>query len=92
MYFFWSEIEHMQITFMANIIDAFVLIFGKTGKFLNARGNRICFLIELCCLSYWMIVDIQRGLFSQAISCCVSMGISIYGYINWGKKKPITQN
>lgn len=37
----------------ANLIDACFLIFGKTGKFLNARGNRIFFLIDLICLCYW---------------------------------------
>lgn len=70
----------------ANIIDASLLIFGKSGKFLNARGNRICFIIDIICLSYWCYMDIQRGLYSQGISCLVSITICIYGFINWGKK------
>jgi hypothetical protein len=71
----------------ANIIDACFLIFGKTGKFLNARGNRICFLIDICCLSYWFFMDIQRGLYSQGVSCIISIMIAIYGFIKWGQKK-----
>lgn len=70
----------------ANIIDACMLIFGKGGKFLNARGNRLCFLIDICCLSYWFFMDLNRGLYSQGFSCIISICICIYGFINWGKK------
>lgn len=72
----------------ANLIDLCMLIFGKSGKFLNARGNRICFIIDFICLCYWMYMDIQRGLYSQGCSCLISMAICIYGFINWGKKFP----
>jgi hypothetical protein len=70
----------------ANLIDALFLVCGKGGKILNARGNRICFLIDIFCLSYWVYMDIARGLFSQAISAMVSICICIYGFIRWGKK------
>lgn len=70
----------------ANIIDACFLIMGKGGKILNARGNRICFIIDMVCLSYWFYMDIQRGLFSQAASCCVSICIAMYGFVRWGKR------
>jgi len=70
----------------ANIIDALMLVLGKGGKFLNARGNRICFLIDIACLSYWFFMDISRGLYSQGISCIVSITICGYGFYNWGKK------
>lgn len=75
----------------ANLIDACMLIFGKTGKILNARGNRICFLIDLACLSYWFYMDLNRGLYSQGISCLVSMGIAMYGYYNWGKREKLKE-
>lgn len=76
----------------ANLIDACFLILGKSGKVLNARGNRICFLIDLVCLSYWFFMDIQRGLYSQGVSCIVSICISIYGFRNWGKLKKEKKN
>jgi nicotinamide riboside transporter PnuC len=69
----------------ANLIDAIFLILGKGGKILNARGNRICFLIDILCLLYWLIINLQRGLYSQAISAVISIGISVYGYKKWGK-------
>jgi nicotinamide riboside transporter PnuC len=75
----------------ANLIDATMLLFGKTGKFLNARGIRACFLIEIVCLSYWFYMDIQRGLYSQGISCLVSICICIYGYRRWGKNPPVNK-
>jgi hypothetical protein len=72
----------------ANLIDASMLMLGKTGKFLNAKGIRACFLIEIVCLSYWCCMDIERGLIAQGISCLVSICICIYGYRKWGKKPP----
>jgi len=69
----------------ANLIDACFLIFGKGGKILNARGNRICFLMDIVCLSYWIYMDILRGLYSQAFSAVISICICIYGFKRWGK-------
>ena len=71
----------------ANLVDAAFLTLGKTSKFLNARGNRICFLLDMVCLVYWFYIDIERGLYSQAISVVVSFGLAIYGFRNWGKMK-----
>ena len=73
---------------VANLIDACFMIAGKTGKFLNARGNRICFLIDIVCLTYWIYMDIQRELYSQAVSATISMFICAYGFRRWGKTKP----
>ncbi len=74
---------------VANLIDACFMIVGKTGKFLNARGNRICFLLDICCLSYWIYIDVQRGLYSQALSAVISMALCIYGFRRWGRISPI---
>jgi hypothetical protein len=69
----------------ANLIDACMLICGKTGKILNVRGNRYCFLIDIFCLAYWFYMDIQRGLYSQAVSASLSIFLCIYGFNRWGK-------
>ena len=76
----------------ANLIDACFLILGKTGKFLNARGKRICFLIDITCLSYWFYMDIKRDLISQGLSCIVSIVICIYGFRRWKKNPPIKKD
>ncbi len=65
-----------------------MLCLGKGGKILNARGLRACFLVDLVCLSYWLYMDLNRGLIAQGCSCVVSMAICVYGYIRWGKKPP----
>lgn len=75
----------------ANLIDAGFLLFGKTGKILNARGIRWCFAIDFVCLSYWLYMDFQRGLISQGISCIVSMCIAIYGFNRWKKNPPVSK-
>lgn len=69
----------------ANLIDAFFMLIGKTSKILNARGIRICFIFDITCLIYWIYIDIQRSLYSQAISACISIMIAVYGFRNWGK-------
>lgn len=70
----------------ANLIDAIFMILGKTSKIMNARRLRYCFIIDLFCLSYWVYMDIQRGLYSQAVSAVISMAIATYAFINWGRK------
>jgi len=77
-----------MIGLTANLIDAVFLVMGKTGKFLNARGNRYCFLIDLVVLTYWFYIDLDRGLYSQAIGVFASAGIAIYGWFKWGQRKP----
>jgi nicotinamide riboside transporter PnuC len=72
----------------ANLIDACFLILGKGGKILNARGNRICFIFDSICLTYWLFMNVRRGLYSQATSCIVSICLCVYGWIKWGKTKP----
>lgn len=74
-------------SFTANLIDALFLVLGKGGKILNARGNRICFLIDITCLSYWVYMDFARGLYSQGTSALISIFIAIYGFRRWGKMK-----
>jgi nicotinamide riboside transporter PnuC len=71
---------------LANLIDAGMLCFGKVGKFLNARGNRYCFVIDVICLSYWFYMNLNRGLYSQGASAIVSIAICIYGWIKWGRR------
>ena len=74
---------------VANLIDACFMVVGKTGKVLHARGNRICFLLDICCLSYWIYIDVQRCLYSQALSAVISMALGVYGFRRWGRNAPM---
>lgn len=66
--------------------DTIINLLGKYGRWLNARGRRICFLIWMVCISYWICVDFMRGLYAQTFFCIVSGALHIYGYVHWGKK------
>lgn len=77
----------MHIGWIAEFIDLIFIILGKGGKILNARGLKICFIIDIVCLLYWCYVDIQRQLYAQALSVSVGIIINIYGYSHWKKKK-----
>lgn len=77
----------MHIGWLAEAIDLIFIILGKSGKVLNARGLKICFLIDSICLLYWLYVDIERQLYAQAASVFVGLIINIYGWIHWSKNK-----
>jgi hypothetical protein len=36
-------------------------------------------------------MDISRGLYSQGLSCIISMIICVYGFKRWGKNSPVTK-
>ena len=77
----------MHIGWIAEAIDLFFIVLGKGGKVLNARGLKICFVIDTVCLIYWLYIDIERQLYAQAASVSVGIAINIYGYRNWAKKR-----
>lgn len=77
----------MHIGWVAEAVDLAFILAGKTGKVLNARGLKICFVIDSVCLFYWFYVDIERQLYSQAASVFVGLCINIYGYRTWKRKK-----
>jgi len=71
---------------MGEITDLIFTLLGKLGRFLNARGKRICFIIWTICLFYWSIRNYSLGLKVQMLGCIVSLGMHIYGFIIWRKK------
>lgn len=77
----------MHIGWIAEAIDLFFIILGKGGKVLNARGLKICFVIDTVCLLYWLYVDLERQLYAQSASVVVGIAINLYGYRNWTKKR-----
>lgn len=71
------------INWTAEILDTIISLSGKYGRWLNARGNRVCFIIWTMCTVYWAIRDFKLGLYSQSIFCIFSIALNIYGYFNW---------
>lgn len=78
--------EFPEINWLEEAFDTVASISGKYARWLNARRRRVCFIIGSICVVYWAGRDIYLGLYSQAIFCIFSVGLNVYGYINWGKK------
>lgn len=77
----------MHMGWLAEAIDLAFILLGKSGKILNARGLKICFVIDSICLSYWFYVDIERQLYAQAASVFIGLLINLYGWKHWSKNK-----
>lgn len=75
----------MHIGWLAEAIDAGFIVLGKSSKILNARGLKICFVVDSICLLYWLYVDIDRQLYAQAISVFIGLFINLYGWRRWTK-------
>ncbi len=75
----------MNINWTGEILDIIASLSGKYGRWLNARGKRLCFVIWSICTIYWAIRDFKLGLYSQAIFCVFSLALNVYGYIHWKK-------
>lgn len=71
---------------MGEITDLIFTIFGKCGGVLNARGKRLCFIIWIICVCYWICRDYSNGLMVQTLGCFPTLAMHCYGYYNWKKK------
>lgn len=72
--------------FVGEMIDALMGILGLYAKFLNARLNRISFVIWGIAYIYWISRNISNELYAQAVFSFITMGISWYGYFRWKGK------
>lgn len=75
----------MVIDWFGEILDTTFSLTGKWGRWMNARKNRACFIVWIICCCYWVVRDIQLGLYSQAFFCLPSIGLHTYAFIHWGK-------
>jgi len=71
---------------LGELTDLVFVILGKLGSWLNAKGRRVCFVVWAAVLLYWGARNIQLGLMVQTGGCLVSLGIHLYGYLNWKKE------
>ena len=71
---------------MGELTDLVFTLLGKLGRFMNARGRRLCFLIWILCLGYWALRNYSLGLMVQTGGCLVSILFDVYGYWNWKDK------
>lgn len=63
-----------------------VIILSIVGAWLNAKRNRLCFVLWAICNLYWIDVNIDKGEYLQAVQWGTMLYIAVYGWFNWGKK------
>lgn len=71
---------------MGEITDLIFTLLGKSGRWFNVVGKRICFLIWGVCVVYWAIRNWELGLMVQTGGCLFSLGLHIYGWYYWKKE------
>lgn len=76
----------MHIGWAEEAVDFCVAFLCKYAKWQNIKGRRLCFLIWMVCGVYWLIVDIHRGLYAQALFCIPTILFQIYGFYEWKRK------
>ncbi len=76
-----------DINWSGEILDTIASLAGKYGRWLSANAKRSCFIVWSLCTIYWSIRDFSLGLYSQTFFCIFSVGLNIYGYFNWKRKK-----
>ena len=77
----------MHISWLAETFDFIAAFLCKYAKWQNIKGKRLCFLIWFICSIYWFVVDIQRGLYAQALFCIPTACFQIYGYYEWKRRR-----
>lgn len=82
----------MEINWIMELWDSMVIVAGKYGGWLNAKGKKACFIFWSICVGYWFFRNIHLCLWAQAFSCFISLGINVYGWINWTKKESNKEN
>lgn len=53
------------------------------GIFLNVKMHRSCFIIWTVAYFFWMLVDWQHAIYSQAALCAVQVLLSLNGLLKW---------
>lgn len=76
----------IEFDIIGEALDTIFSLLGKYGRWLNAKGKKICFIIWNICTLYWMCRDFYLGLYSQGVFCVFSLALNAYGWFNWKKR------
>ncbi len=63
-----------------------VMILSLIGTVLNVYKVRWCFLLWGIGNLTWAAIDFHKGIPQQGVLMLIYFGISIWGWISWGKK------
>ena len=64
-----------------------VTAFGILGMVLNIKKRKECFYVWGCTNIAWTVIDIQAGVYSQALLQMIFFGASVWGIYEWRKRR-----
>ena len=70
-------------------LNTFVAI---AGTYLNAKQNRIGFIIWMITNAFFVAYNLMIGSYAQATLFFVYFGLALYGWINWGKERKVAKS
>lgn len=59
-----------------------------TAVVLNIKKKRVSFLIFLAANAGWIVVNLAKGIPAQATLFVIYSGLSLWGFIEWGRNPP----
>ncbi len=72
---------------MEHIVPWSLTVLSIIGAVLNIKKKRSSFAVYTVANIGWVIVDIERGIYAQAVLFVVFTALSTWGWIEWGKKQ-----
>ncbi|MGE4297436.1 MAG: nicotinamide mononucleotide transporter [Desulfovibrionaceae bacterium] len=73
---------------MESVLTWVLTAMSLTGIVLNIKKNRKCFLIWIVANMGWIVVNLRHGIQAQALLFVVYTGMSIWGFVEWGRHPP----
>lgn len=80
-------IATIQINWVGELLDTTFKLFGKYGTWLSIKKNKWYFIIHIICCCYWVVIDIYRNLWSQALFTIPTIVMLAYGFYRWTKEE-----
>jgi nicotinamide riboside transporter PnuC len=64
-----------------------LVLLGVIGVILNNHRRIECFYVWGITSFCWMIIDFQKGIYSQSALFAIYFMLAIHGWYNWKKEK-----
>jgi nicotinamide riboside transporter PnuC len=78
-------LETLDNSLEIRIVSWFLTALSITGAALNVKKLRISFVYYTVANIGWICVNLYYGIYSQAVLFVVFTGLSIWGWLEWGR-------
>lgn len=69
------------------MLQVILTIVSLLGYYLNCKRIRICFILWIMCNIGLMYMDFCANSYDRMVFNIAQIGIGLFGFINWGKRK-----